>query len=831
MQDDAVTPIVVGDFRAVQQVPKELSESRRLVDVPPPTIVFGGQRRHLEATRGQHVLGDIRVGDDAVLLGALGQDVGLIYLPAAGSPQLLHACPPLALTCFDVDRVVKDRACVAAATPGGGESSWSEAQAPRDASATTGAASASASATTSASSATASATTSAATTAAAKTTASDAPRGAASHEEERAVPVRTPAKVHLEHRRVVHGFVAKEIAPTLPEAIVDAFLALVDRAYLHVPEDGKKALGIEDVERVVAYLLRLCELGCRDLGGMTGKIHTELCTRIPEFDVPRYAFARVLELLFKVGTCILVKLSKRKWRLRFVGLNDPTSEHHQRFVAETETKCRFPLPPGTKPPTPRRKSRPATRERGELGNAGRKTGADAGGRSATRAPRGERAKTGSDEPVLRDTSRSTTTGERRVGDDHAAAPEACGQQLELPFDGAGAEFGDADLRRGVEVGNVDLRCRRGDDGDASELRAALDELATLLVGPGREGAGPRGAGDVGLEPDQPNDTEANGGQDAGAAHEQVREAAADLDDVVRRLLGIGGAAPVPHAVSSPDESRLDERSGPQAGDAADLSHGSTEAGGEQAPAGRAPEPEWACEGTNLRVLPCCGDDGNTGRISDLGQQMTSCGNKALESLVVAVHVGDRGDLWRDPIPPLVDFRVLLEVNARQGAENSLNAARRSCWAGAYPAAPRRTAPSSSMSEPDCPGAVVGAERPSGRCLSLLGPRGPPQERAPQAPRCDREDGRDRKAEADRRRACEAAPGRRGPNTPTTLSSGPSDPHSSCPRPWPRVGSMVSSPRWSSLVDPLHVEDVNAAFAGGLSPAHRRPDSRLTVSAT
>jgi hypothetical protein len=161
--------------------------------------------------------------------------------------------------------------------------------------------------------------------------------------------------------------------------------------------------------------------------------------------------------------------------------------------------------------------------------------------------------------------------------------------------------------------------------------------------------------------------------------------------------------------------------------------------------------------------------------------MTSCGNNALESLVVAAHVGDRGDLWRDPIPPLVDFRVLLEASARQGAENSLNAARRSCWAGAYAAAPRRTAPSSSMSEPDCPGAVVGAERPSGRCLSLLGPRGPPQERAPQAPRCDREDGRDRKAEADRRRACEAAPGRRGPNTPTTLSSGPSDPHSSCSR--------------------------------------------------
>ncbi len=118
VRDDAATPIVVGDFEVVRQVPNELSQRRRLADVPPPTIVFGGRRRHLEAARGRHVLGVVRAGDAAVLLGALGQEVGLIYVPAAGSPQLLHACPPLALTCFDVDRVVKDRACADAATAG-----------------------------------------------------------------------------------------------------------------------------------------------------------------------------------------------------------------------------------------------------------------------------------------------------------------------------------------------------------------------------------------------------------------------------------------------------------------------------------------------------------------------------------------------------------------------------------------------------------------------------------------------------------------------------------------------------------------------------------------
>ena len=52
VRDDAATPIVVGDFEVVRQVPNELSQRRRLADVAPPTIVFGGRRRHLEAARG-----------------------------------------------------------------------------------------------------------------------------------------------------------------------------------------------------------------------------------------------------------------------------------------------------------------------------------------------------------------------------------------------------------------------------------------------------------------------------------------------------------------------------------------------------------------------------------------------------------------------------------------------------------------------------------------------------------------------------------------------------------------------------------------------------------
>jgi len=434
-----------------------------------------------------------------------------------------------------------------------------------------------------------------------------------------------------------------------------------------------------------------------------------------------------------------------------------------------------------------------------MGGVGTRTGAGAGDSPASRGPRAEQDERAGDKPVLRDTFRLTGTDGRRVGAEQA--PGASGQQLELPLDGATDELGDADLRR-----------RRGSNDDASELRAALDELAILLVGPSREA-------------DQANGDQTSGGRDARADHERAAETAVDLDDVVRRLLGIGGADSMPQPTSSPDEPRLDELGGLKAGgEAQHLPRGSTKVVGEQAPTGRASEPGWTCDGTNLGIVPCCGG-GDSGRVFDLGPQTAPCGGNAFESPVVEAHAEDPADLWRDPTPRVVDFRVQLAVNTLEFVEYSLDGARRSGRAGADAAAPRLSGPPPSLSELRGLGVVVRAERQSGRCLSLLGPRGPPLERAPQAPRCGRDEGRDRKAEADRRRACEATPGHRGPNTPIPLSSGPSDPHSSCSRPRSRVGSTVSSPLWSPLVGPLHVGDVHAALAGGLFLPHRRPTRR------
>ena len=763
VRDNAATPIVVGDFAAVGQVPNELSQRRQLADLPAPTIVFGGRRRHLQAARGRHVLGVVRAGDSAVLLGALGQDVGLIYVPAGGSPQLLHACPPLALTCFDVDRVVKDRSCADVAAAAGGPQSQPRAArcesvatsgtaTPSDATTTGGTATPSRAATTSgppppggtatASDATTTGGTSARTPRTSSgPTASDAMSvGTADDAPDLAVPVRTPAKVRLEHRRTVHGYVGTGIGPTVPEAIVNAFHALVDRARLYVPEDGKKALGIEDVERVVAYFLQLCEIGCRDIGGMSGKLHKELCGRLRGFDVPRYALARVLELLHKVGTCIIVKLSTKKWGLRFVGLNDPTSEHHQRFVAETETMCRFPLPSDTEPPTPRGRRRPARRQ-----EAGKSDGATRRGPAGAPAgPRAEQAGPPREESVLRDTSRpDEVDGQSRGRGDAAASAGGRGEQLELLLGGAEAEVCGDDLPpREVEVDA------------ASELRAALNELAELLLGPGRECAAPASGGEVGVDrPEAHVERRDDGNESIGHERDEgpAREASDALDDVVHRLLDLGATGPTTGAVAE-DELTIEQRLGAGQGhtpgaeitggqsDAQDVNDGpphdeAQDAAGDSdklsredtacwALAGGARELSWACDSECRRDPPSC-DAGRCPELGDfegiveLGRQ--PCDDAVRErQLLVLERVEREGGDGRSPAPPVLDFRVALARRALS-REAALPG-------GVSDAAPAMSSRSSSWSPGSAWGphwvCLVAGE--GARGLSLLGPRGPPR---------------------------------------------------------------------------------------------------------
>lgn len=167
---------------------------------------------------------------------------------------------------------------------------------------------------------------------------------ATSRPKAQAEPLRPSRRTQDHHLRIVRGRpVDVGAGPPLAEVLSAIFEDIEVRAT--APKDrppGKRLKGKSRVPLVLKYLRKLCELGCRDLVGLIGKIIVQIQQRFPEFEIKAEALADVLRLIAATGTGLIAPRKKgaRIWRIHLAELADPTSGLHKRLCCETSARSR-----------------------------------------------------------------------------------------------------------------------------------------------------------------------------------------------------------------------------------------------------------------------------------------------------------------------------------------------------------------------------------------------------------------------------------------------------------------------------------------------------------
>ena len=293
--DGAVTPLGVGEAARVTEVVAPVTRRWREGPRPPtPRVRLGGRCHSFRRALGRYLLGVAEVGERVLMLGALGESIGVIALEG-DTPVVLFVGEPGAIGVIDADRLLE---------------TWREGHAPsaRGARRARGA----------------------------RAAAPGSGRGVR----------RPPSSIQLEHRRVCGLPVEVAGGPPIPEVLARIFAGLVARAEEKprglTPEQAKSwgcCRGRRWIGPVCDALRRYALLGLGDLTGVVGEVHASIQRVISGFSVPVEALGLVLRRLWVLGCRLVEKTATGKtWTIRVGAVADPRSRVHRQMCQETATR-------------------------------------------------------------------------------------------------------------------------------------------------------------------------------------------------------------------------------------------------------------------------------------------------------------------------------------------------------------------------------------------------------------------------------------------------------------------------------------------------------------
>lgn len=294
---DAVKPLGVGELSRAMKAVDRLGEGPQLWDrvrFPPPAVVFGGVRHVFRPAQGTILLGVAQVGDVAVLLAALGEQLAWIHVE--GNTRRVIFVGPLDVVEVDADRMLRLVAELPTTSPA------SKKRAPRE----------------------------------------ERPQAAAKDPPVPAQPkvVRASASTEAHHDRILGG---PRLDPAdearVTRVLRRGFADILRRALAPAKRPkGGKLLGKKTVKLVLWMLCELAIRGRGDFVDMLGEIAALLRHDFPEHQFTDYALRKALILILDTGTCILGR-DGNKWAIKTRDLRNPTSERHRQFCEETGDGC------------------------------------------------------------------------------------------------------------------------------------------------------------------------------------------------------------------------------------------------------------------------------------------------------------------------------------------------------------------------------------------------------------------------------------------------------------------------------------------------------------
>ncbi len=293
--DGAVTPLGVGEAARVTEVVAPVTRRWREGPRPPtPRVRLGGRCHSFRRALGRYLLGVAEVGERVLMLGALGESIGVIALEG-DTPEVLFVGEPGTIGVIDADRLLE---------------TWREGHAP-------------------------------------SARGERRARGARAARPASGRGIRRPpSSIQLEHRRVCGLPVEVAGGPPIPEVLARIFAGLVARAEAKprglTPEQAKSwgcCRGRRWIGPVCDALRRYALLGLGDLTGVVGEVHASIQRVMSGFSVPVEALGLVLRRLWVLGCGLVEKTATGKtWTIRVGAVADPRSRVHRQMCQETATR-------------------------------------------------------------------------------------------------------------------------------------------------------------------------------------------------------------------------------------------------------------------------------------------------------------------------------------------------------------------------------------------------------------------------------------------------------------------------------------------------------------
>lgn len=314
--DRAVMPLAVGGYRHVYELAGMLTD-QDLTDESrwsPPRVLLDGAQRYFQPTYGRYLLGIARSGERVVMLVAIGEQVGVLLQDSPMSrPRVLFIGSALGFRELDVDGLAELHR----------------------------------------------------------------PSTSSGHKAPRKRPVVTAA-TQVHHRRIALGeeFETGD-GPAVPEVVQLCFEALAERT-IDAARQGRvgRARGVSFVRQTLRAIYLLGLRGSLDPCGRISELHRQLSEADPGLGLGPSQLGNAIKLLERTGCCLIMRMSRRIWKIRVVGLSDPRSLLHRQLCKETGGRFFFSRasnswPGGAEP-----------RPRSPFGGSAAERGADARSRGA-----------------------------------------------------------------------------------------------------------------------------------------------------------------------------------------------------------------------------------------------------------------------------------------------------------------------------------------------------------------------------------------------------------------------------------------------------------------
>jgi hypothetical protein len=294
---DAVRPLGVGELSRAMKAVDRLGEGPQLWDrvrFPPPAVVLGGVRHVFRPVKGTILLGVAQVGEAAVLLAAIGEQLAWVHVE--GNTRKVLFVGPLDVVEVDAERMLR----LSAEPP------------------TTSLASK-------------------------KRASREARRQATAKDATVPAPpkfVRASASTEAHHDRILEGPKLDPADEARVERVLRrGFAEILRRALAPAKRPkGGKLLGKKTVQLVLWMLCELAIRGRGDYVDMLGKIAALLRHDFPGHRFSDYALRKALILIVDTKTCILGR-DGNTWAIKTRDLRNPTSARHRQFCEETGDGC------------------------------------------------------------------------------------------------------------------------------------------------------------------------------------------------------------------------------------------------------------------------------------------------------------------------------------------------------------------------------------------------------------------------------------------------------------------------------------------------------------